>query len=193
MLALNLLHYPSLARQQKLFHRCWTSMVGLLLGGMVALGWLQWQDIQTQSLQQTQTLLQASLTALKQQSKEAALGQTQSRLQTAQLLQLEQIVQHQQAWLSLHDLLHAQARHQGVQLNRMQSDAEKIEFHGTAAHVAAMTDVQQSLSDQLDHPLGLVSITTGAYAGVDFVWQTHLPAVQGASTALLSRPSGPPP
>lgn len=189
----NLLHYPSLARQQKLFHHWWTSIAGVLLGGMVAWGWLQWQDIQTQSLQQTQSLLQASLVARKQQSKEAALGQTQSRLQTAQLLQLAQIAQHQQVWLSLHDLLQTQVRRHGVQLNRLQSDAEKTELHGTAAHVSALTEAQQSLSDQLEHPLSLVSITTGAHAGVDFVWQTYLPAVQGASTPLLSRPSGPSP
>ena len=32
MRALNLLHYPSLARQQKVFHRWWSSLAGLLLG-----------------------------------------------------------------------------------------------------------------------------------------------------------------
>lgn len=193
MRALNLLHYPSLVRQQKLFHHWWTSMAGVLLGGMLAWGWLQWQDIQTHNLQQTQSRLQASLTARKQQSKEAAVGQTQSRLQAAQLIQLAQIAQHQQAWLSLHDQLQTQARRHGVQLNRLQFEAEKIELHGTAAQVAAMTDAQQSLSAQLQHPLGLSSLTTGEHAGVDFVWQTHLPAVLGASTAPLSRSSGPPP
>ena len=84
MRALNLLHYPSLARQQKVFHRWWSSLAGLLLGGAVAWGWLQWQDIQTLRLRQTQSLLQASLTTRNQQAKEAVQGQTQLRLQAAQ-------------------------------------------------------------------------------------------------------------
>lgn len=193
MRALNLLHYPTLARQQKVFHRWWSSLAGLLLGGAVAWGWLQWQDIQTLRLQQTQSLLQTSLATRHQQAKEALQGQTQLRLQAAQLVQLRQIALHQQAWASLHDLLQMEAQRSGLQLGRLQSDAENIELHGTTADVAAMTDAQQRLTDQLDHPLGLVSITTGPHASVDFVWQTHLPAVQGVSSAPLSRASGPKP
>ena len=66
MRALNVLHYPSLARQQKIFHRWWSSLAGLLLGGVMAWGWLQWQDLQTARLQQEQGLLQASLATLQQ-------------------------------------------------------------------------------------------------------------------------------
>jgi hypothetical protein len=133
------------------------------------------------------------LTTRNQQAKEAVQGQTQLRLQAAQLVQLRQIAQHQQAWASLHDLLQMEARRSGLQLGRLQSDAEKIELQGTTADAAAMTDAQQRLTEQLDHPLGLVSITTGPHASVDFVWQTHLPAVQAASSAPPSRASGPPP
>ena len=193
MRTLNLLHYPSLARQQKVFHRWWSSLAGLFLGSALAWGWLQWQDIQTLGLQQTQSLLQASLTTRMQQAKEAEHGQTQRRLQAAQLVQLRQIAQHQQAWASLHKILQMEARRSGLQLDRLQSDAERIELHGRTAQVAAMTDAQQWLTEQLDHPLGLVSITTGPHAGVDFVWQTHLPTVHGASNAPLSRAPVPKP
>lgn len=191
MRALNLLHYPSQARQQKVFHRWWSSLAGLLLGGAMAWGWLQWQDLQTARLQQEKSLLQASLATRTQLSQEAARRQTQSRLETEQVAHLKQVAQHQQAWAALHDSLQTEARQGGLRLERLQAEVEKIEFHGTSLHVDAITHVQQRLSDQLDHPLALASITAAPHKGVSFVWQAVWPAVQGASLTPLPRASGP--
>ena len=193
MRALNVLHYPSLARQQKIFHRWWSSLAGLLLGGAIAWGWLQWQALQTVRLQQEQSLLQASVATRTQLAKEAVRRQTQSRLQTEQMAHLKKVAQHQQAWATLHDSLQTEARQSGLRLERLQAEAEKIEFQGTSAHVAAITDAQQRLSDQLDHPLVLASITTAPPLGVSFVWQAVWPAVPGASVVPLSRAPGPKP
>lgn len=193
MRALNLLHYPSQARQQKVFHRWWSSLAGLLLGGAMAWGWLQWQDLQTARLQQEKSLLQASLATRTQLSQEAARRQTQSRLETEQVAHLKQVAQHQQAWAALHDSLQTEARQGGLRLERLQAEVEKIEFHGTSLHVDAITHVQQRLSDQLDHPLALASITAAPHEGVSFVWQAVWPAVQGASLTPLPRASGPKP
>ncbi len=193
MRALNLLHYPSQARQQKVFHRWWSSLAGLLLGGAMAWGWLQWQDLQTARLQQEKSLLQASLATRTQLSQEAARRQTQSRLETEQVAHLKQVAQHQQAWAALHDSLQTEARQGGLRLERLQAEVEKIEFHGTSLHVDAITHAQQRLSDQLDHPLALASITAAPHEGVSFVWQAVWPAVQGASLTPLPRASGPKP
>lgn len=190
MRALNLLHYPSLTRQQKVFHRWWSSLAGLLLGGAMAWSWLQWQELQTASLQQEQSLLQASLATRAQVAKEAARRQSQWRLETEQVAHLKQVAQHQQAWAALHDSLQAEARQGGLRLERLQAEAEKIEFHGTSLHVDAITHAQQRLSDQLDHPLALASITTTPHEGVSFVWQAVWPAVLGASVATLPHASG---
>lgn len=190
MRALNLLHYPSLTRQQKVFHRWWSSLAGLLLGGAMAWSWLQWQELQTASLQQEQSLLQASLATRAQLAKEAARRQSQWRLETEQVAHLKQVAQHQQAWAALHDSLQAEARQGGLRLERLQAEAEKIEFHGTSLHVDAITHAQQRLSDQLDHPLALASITTTPHEGVSFVWQAVWPAVLGASVATLPHASG---
>lgn len=190
MRALNLLRHPSLTRQQKVFHRWWSSLAGLLLGGAMAWSWLQWQELQTASLQQEQSLLQASLATRAQLAKEAARRQSQWRLETEQVAHLKQVAQHQQAWAALHDSLQAEARQGGLRLERLQAEAEKIEFHGTSLHVDAITHAQQRLSDQLDHPLALASITTTPHEGVSFVWQAVWPAVLGASVATLPHASG---
>lgn len=193
MRALNVLHYPSLARQQKIFHRWWSSLAGLLLGGAIAWGWLQWQALQTVRLQQEQSLLQASVATRTQLAKEAVRRQTQSRLQTEQMAHLKKVAQHQQAWAALHDSLQTEAGQSGLRLERLQAEAEKIEFQGTSAHIDAITHAQQRLSDQLDHPLALASITTAPHEGVSFVWQAVWPAVHGASLVPLPRAPGPKP
>ena len=193
MRALNLLNYPSLARQQKVFHRWWSSWAGLLLGGAMAWGWLQWQDLQTARLQQEESLLQVSLATRTRLAKDAVRRQAQSRLQTEQMAHLKQVAKHQQAWADLHDSLQAEARHSGLRLERLQAEAEKIEFHGTSAHVDATTHAQQRLSEQMDRPLALASITTAPHEGVSFVWQAAWPSVHGAAVAALPRAAGPRP
>ena len=178
MRALNLLHYPGLARQQKVFHRWWSGLAGLLLGSALAWGSQQWQAVQTARLLQEQSHLQEALALRAQRVKEAVQLQTRSRLQAEQLGQLEQIALHQQAWVSLHEALHQEGH--GLRLQRLQAEAEKIELQGTMARFDAMTETRQNLSDQLDQTLGLTSITVGPGEAVSFVWQALWPAANGA-------------
>ena len=178
MRALNLLHYPGLARQNRVFHRWWSGMAGLLLGSALAWGSQQWQAVQTARLLQEQSHLQEALVVHTQQTQESVQLQTRSRLQAEQLGQLEKVAQHQQAWVSLHEALHKEGH--GLRLQRLQAEAEKIELQGTMARFDAMTETRQNLSEQLDQTLGLTSITVGPGESVSFVWQAFWPAANGA-------------
>ncbi len=186
MRSLNLLHYPSQARQQKVFHRWWSSLAGLLLGGALAWGWLQWQDLQTTGLQQEQKRLQANLAARTQQAKEAAHRQTQSRMHAQQLAHLKQVGQQQQAWLSLHDSLQTEARLSGLRLERLQAESEKIELHGSGMPVDRVNQAQRRLSDQLEFPLTFASITATGHEGVSFVLQAMWPFGRAVSSVSSS-------
>ena len=188
MRALNLLNYPSLARQKKIFQRCWSGLAGVLLGGFLAWSWLQWQEVQTARLLQEQSHLQAALAKRAQQAKEAGQQQTRSRLQAAQLGQLKQIVQHQQAWVSLHEALHKEAQGRGLRLQRLQVQAEKMELQGTMTRFEAMSETRQNLSDQLDQTFGLASVMVGPGEEVSFVWQAIWPAASGAMKTPRSLP-----
>ncbi len=190
MRALNLLHYPSQARQKKVFHRCWTSLAGVLLGGVLAWSWLHWLDLQTEQLQQEQKRLQTSLASRTQMAKDAARRHTQSRVHAEQLAHVRQVAQHQQAWVALHESLQTQARQSGLRLERLQVESEKIELQGTGVHVEAITQAQQKLSDQLDHPLALTSITATPTAGVGFILQAKWSGVGGPSHGPLPHVAG---
>lgn len=74
----NLLHYPSLAQQQIVFHRCWSSLAGLWVGSVMAWVGLHWQENQIATLTQQQALLQTDLQNRTRQGQEAA--QLQGRL-----------------------------------------------------------------------------------------------------------------
>lgn len=188
MHALNLLHYPSLARQRKLFHHWWTGLAGLLLGSAVAWGWQQWQALETERLQQAQSQLQAAWAARTQRAKETASQQTRGRLQAEQVGHLKQIAEHQKAWLALHMALQQEAEDRGLRLDRLQAEADKIELQGTMARFDAMSDARQSLSDQLGHRFDLTSTTVGPGEAQVFVWQALWPAVPAVSSAPTPRP-----
>lgn len=183
MRSLNLLHYPSQARQQKIFHRWWSSLAGLLLGGALAWGGLQWQDLQTAQLQQEQKRLQANWVTRTQQAKEAAHRQTQSRLHAQQLAHFKQVEQQQQAWLSLNESLQTEARLSGLRLERLQAEAEKIELHGSGMPLDKVNQAQRRLAQQLGFPLTLASITATGHDGVDFVLQAIWPGEPGVSVS----------
>lgn len=175
MRALNLLNHPGLVRQQRVFHRWWTGLAGLLVGTLLAWGWHQGQMIETAQLQVEQGRLQGALRAQQQQAQEDARQQTRLRWQAEQARQLQQIAEHQHTWVSLHDSLQQEASDRGLRLMRLQSEAEKIELHGTMKRVDAVSEVQQSLSAQWPQALALNSMTVGPAGEVSFVWQTQWP------------------
>lgn len=193
MRALNLLNHPGLARQQRVFHRWWSSLAGLLVGASLAWGWQHWQAIETAQLQLEEGRLRGALRARQQQAQEAALQQTRLRWQAEQARQLQQIAEHQQAWVHLHDSLQLEAKDRGLRLLRLQFEAEKIELHGTMKRVGAVSEVRQSLSAQWPQPLVLTSMTVGPADDVNFVWQSQWPHLQGAVSPPTARAKGTPP
>ena len=187
MRTLNLLNHPGLARQQRVFHRWWSSLAGLVVGIVLAWVWQHGLSIETAQLHQEQSRLQEALRARQQQAQEAAREQTRQRWQTEQAGQLQQIAEHQQAWVNLHERLQEEAKDRGLRLVRLQSEAEKIELHGTMQGVDAVSEVRQSLSAQWPQPLSLTSMTVGLAGEVNFVWQTQWPHAQTVLTVPPSR------
>jgi hypothetical protein len=178
MRSLNLLNHPGLARQQRIFHRWWSSLTGLVVGVLVAWGWQHGLAIETAQLQQAQSRLHETVRARQLQALEAAREQTRLRWQTEQAGQMQQIAEHQQAWVRLHESLQEEAKDRGLRLVRLQSEAEKIELHGTMQGVDDVSEVRQSLSAQWPQPLSLTSMTVGLTGEVNFVWQTQWPQAQ---------------
>ena len=188
MRSLNLLQHPSLSRKQKALHRVWSSLAGLTFGGLCVLAWLQWQDAETARLRQTQAGLHARWLMQTQQNQAVAKSQMQSREQLEHWHQWQRIEQHQQLWVRWHADLLAEARLSGLQLVRLQADAMQIELQGTTLRTDAMSETRQRLSEPLEHPLQLVSMTADPHAGMGFVWQAPWPAAPGVSGATLGLP-----
>jgi hypothetical protein len=186
--ALNLLHHPTLAWQQKWFHLIWTGLTGLLVGMASAWGALLWQASETDDLRQMQTRLQDSLNQQAQSAQEAQQRQRQARLQSGQLAQLARVDQHQQAWLRLHKGLQMHLQRQGVKLERLQFDGPNMALHGHSAQMSAITAGQKALSQDSQGPWVLSSLLVEADQ-LQFVWQGPGPeALTLAQTAVSNRP-----
>lgn len=185
--SLNLLNHPGQARQQKVFYRWWSSLAGLVVGILLAWVWQHGLAIETAQLHQEQSRLQEALRARQQQVQEADRAQTWLRWQAEQAGQLQQIAEHQQAWMHLHESLQEEAQDRGLRLVRLQSEAEKIELHGTMQGINAESEVRQSLSAQWPHPLGLTSMTVGPAGEVNFVWHAQWPHAQAVLPVPFSR------
>ena len=181
MRSLNLLQYPSLSQQQKRLHRVWTSVAGLAVGGLCVWAWMHWQALQTVRLQQTQADLQTRWLMRTQQNQAAEKSQIQSRAHFDDWQQWQLIEQHQQMWVRWHEDLLAEARRSGLQLGRLQADAMQIELQGTTLRAHALSESRQRLSEPLEHPLQLVSMTADPQTGMAFVWQAPWPAAPGLS------------
>ena len=179
MRSLNLLQHPSLTRKQKTLHSVWTNLAGLAIGGLCVAAWLQWHDAETVRLRHTQADLQARWLLRTQQNQAVAKSQIQSREQVEHWQQWQRIEQHQQLWVRWHEDLLAEARRSGLQLVRLQADAMQIELQGTTLRTDAMSETRQRLSEPLEHPLQLVSMTADPHAGMGFVWQAPWPAAPG--------------
>ena len=188
--SLNLLHYPSLARQQKIFHRCWSSLAGLCVGGAMAWLGLQWLDQQTPGLRQEQARLQADALRRTRGDAEAARSLGQSREQAGQGVQLEKIVQHQQAWVSLHDALQTEAGRSGLRLERLQAGAEKLLLQGTLPYAQAMPQARQNVSEPLAQGLEVTRLSVGANGESGFVWQAPWPSAQPSAAPTSKQPAG---
>lgn len=177
---MNLLSYPTLAQQRRVFHRWWSSLAGVWVGCVLA--WLgqQWQHAATQRLVQEESQLAASWQDRQQQAKVAKQQDKLQRQQAEQIAHLQRLGQHQQAWRSLYERLQDMAAVQGLRLVRLQSEAGLLELHGEMDHFEAMAQARQSLAAQWGQTIRLQSVTVGPAKQVDFVWQTTWPALSSA-------------
>lgn len=179
----NLLNHPGLAHQRRVFHRWWSSLAGIFTGCFLA--WLgqQWQTAETVLLRQVESQLQSAWLVRAQETKDAARQQTQQRLESEQVGQLQQIAGHQQAWMAVHERLQELAERQGLRLSRLSSDSGQMALHGEAQRFEVMAAAQQSLSDQWGQSVTLKNVTTGPSSQVSFVWQTDWPVLHSAPLA----------
>jgi hypothetical protein len=188
----NLLSHPGLAQQRRVFHRCWTSGAGVLVGCLLAWSWQQWQMAETQRLQLALSHLQSEWLDQMQRAKDAAQQQLRQRMQMEQALHLQRIAMHQEAWMAVHERMQDMAK-VGLSLSRLNADADHVAWHGEFSRFEAMAAARQSLSEQLGQDLALKDMSMGPASQVGFVWQTTWPALLGArlthaETAVKAKP-----
>lgn len=188
----NLLSHPGLAQQRRVFHRCWTSGAGVLVGCLLAWSWQQWQMAETQRLQLAHSHLQSEWLDQMQRAKDAAQQQLRQRMQMEQALHLQRIAMHQEAWMAVHERMQDMAK-VGLSLSRLNADADHVAWHGEFSRFEAMAAARQSLSEQLGQDLALKDMSMGPASQVGFVWQTTWPALLGArlthaETAVKAKP-----
>lgn len=192
MRALNALNYPSLVRRQKLFHHCWTAFAGWCVGVGLMWGWQHWQGIQTDHLQDTHSRLNAEWNARKMQNQDALVRQNQGRMQQAQTVHLQQIAEHQQAWVGLHEGLLQEAVSRGLVLARLQVETDKIEMQGSLKRLAEMAEVRQSVSAHLPQTLAMTRMTrmtVGPAQEWGFEWRASWPRAQPSRlTSPVAKP-----
>ena len=182
----NLLNHPGLAQQRRVFHRCWSSLAGIFTGCLLA--WLgqQWQTAETLQLRQVESQLQSAWLARSQETQEATRQQTRQRMESDQVVHLQKIEQHQQAWMAVHERLQELAEGQGFRLSRLSSETGQLALHGEASRFEVMAAAQQSLSDQWGQSVTLKNVTTGPASPVSFVWQTDWPDLHSAPLAAAA-------
>ena len=135
----NLLHYPTLDRQESLRRQWRSGWVGVVLGAMLAGSAVPWWLWQTDHLQQSLQVLQARLAERKRQTEWRQQQRLQDQADRQQLTQLSQLQSQQQAWALLQSSVMEEAQSQGLRFQRLQVETGRMEIHGQAqigrAHV----------------------------------------------------------
>ncbi len=193
--AFNLLQYPALASQRRKFHSRWTSLSGLVVGGLVAL-WLG-ALVQEKRLQRVQegALLQSRLQQVQNRLATEKARQAQQNTWLQQAAHVQALSAQQSRWDALHRALLQEAGPDSVQLLRLQLDAQTLELHGQARDVQRMAKARTRLSMPVgahsqDVAWTLVSLVKAADgqggaspAPLEFVWQTAWPQVGSGPVA----------
>lgn len=180
---LNLLRYPTLARQQRWHRQGRAGLLGAGAGALVAgvaLGGISWQTdtwmAETQSLQARLDERQRKVIAGQQR-------QAQNQQLQQVLAQLGPLQTHQLAWLQLQSGLQEALPQHGLRLQKLQVEAGRIEMHGQAQDAQAIGRAAQSLSERWGVPLSLQSLEADASKAqsVSWAWQAHWPALADAA------------
>lgn len=188
---LNLLHYPTLDRQQHLQRLGRAAVLGIAVGAVVtgaALWVMVWQtdnvNVQKKGLQSQWDERQRQ--GLARQQRMAQNQQVQQVLTQLKLLQT-----HQLAWTQLQNGLLDVLPPQGHRLQRLQVENGRIDVQGQAPDAPSMGRASQPLSERWGVPVLLQSLEADASGaqGVTFVWQAHWSAlVDGAQPISRAKP-----
>jgi Tfp pilus assembly protein PilN len=186
-MAFNLLQYPALATQRRRFHRRWTSLAGLVVGGLTALWWMTGVQEERLHLEQERALLQSRMKQVQTQLATDKARQAQHTTWQQQATHVQALKVELQAWEALHQALLQEAGPDSVQLLRFQLDSQTLELHGQASSLQRMAQAQARMSVPLADPARdkawtLVSLLNAAGADnpvpratQEFVWQSHWP------------------
>lgn len=201
MTSFNLLQYPALASRRRKFHSRWTSLSGLLVGSLVALGLMT--QVQEKRLKWVQegALLQSrvKLAQYRLATDKARLSQQNTWRQQASHVQA--LSAQQRRWEALHQALLEEAGPNSVQLVRLQLDGQTLELHGQAKDVQRMAQARARWSATLSTPerdavwslVSMVNAATaegvGSSAPLEFVWQTAWPQVGSGLATMLPVPN----
>lgn len=201
MMAFNLLQYPALASRRRKFHSRWTSLSGLLVGSLVALGLMT--QVQEKRLKWVQegVLLQSRVKLAQDRlaTDKARLSQQNTWLQQASHVQA--LSAQQRRWEALHQALLEEAGPNSVQLVRLQLDGQTLELHGQAKDVQRMAQARVRWSVPLSTPerdavwslVSLVNAATaegvGSSVPLEFVWQTAWPQVGSDLATMVPVPN----
>jgi hypothetical protein len=151
-LSWNLLNYPALHQQRRRRHRIVTSLVGLVVGVLMAGASLVWVERSSQDLRLQQAHLQALWGEASQQlklEKQQAAALDSSRQQAQHL---RQVTEQHQAWAALNQALLSEAQGDSWRLVRLQMEPGKLEFSGWSRDFDALNASRHRLTSQLQAP-----------------------------------------
>lgn len=188
---LNLLRYPTLARQQRLHRYGRAGLLGAGAGALMAGAALLALSWRTDTLMAETQSLQAQLD---ERHRQVLAGQ-QRRAHNQQLqqvlTQLGPLQTQQLAWGQLHNGLQEVLPQHGLRLHRLQVESGRIDVHGQALDAQAIGRAAQALSERWGVPLALQSLEADASKGqtVSFAWQASWPSLtDGAGPYQRGKP-----
>lgn len=189
----NLLHYPTLDRQQRLRRQWRMAGMGAVLGAVLAGSVLTVWTWQIDSLREQTRGLQSQLEAHKRLAKEHQQRLSENQEVQKVSAQLVQLQAHQQAWSLLQSGLMEVPPGDGLRLQRLQVEAGRIDLQGHAPQAQTIAHVAQRLSERWGVSLNLQSLedhTAGEGAQrVSFSWQTPWAALADVAVPVtVSKP-----
>lgn len=192
---MNLLNYPGLDRQRRRRHRWRTALAGFLAGVVLAVAGVHEMVSRLPRLQQEQLRLQSLQGTQKQQQTSLQEQQRQQGLLQAQVLHLQSVAQHHQAWEALYQALQREAQDGALQWLNLELGQDRLVLQGRAPSLSSMDQARERLSQKLGMALSLssalitparedVSPLAGAEVGVErlplvaFVWHADWPVLR---------------
>lgn len=189
----NLLHYPTLERQQRLRRQWQMAGMGAGLGAALVGAVLTVWAWQIHSLRDQTSALQSQLETHKRLAKERQQRLAKNQEVQKVSAQLVQLQAHQQAWSLLQSGLMQVPPGDGLRLQRLQVEAGRIDLQGHAPQAQTIAHVAQRLSERWGVTLSLQSLEAHSSGeggqGVSFSWQAPWAALADVAVPVtVSKP-----